>query len=449
MTIRKHHIIRHLKKILPRTLFGRSLLILVIPVLLIQLITTFVFFDRHWNKMTDRLAFAVAGEIAIIADQIEQGAGEEAIRQMSGYAAQSLHLLISYEKDGEWQPEKTETKGRTSSLEKVLAEAIEFQVRRPFRIEVDLQEKWIAIAIALDNGVLYVSSPQRRLFSSSGYIFLLWMIGASLILLAIAILFMRNQIRPIRRLAIAAERFGKGQGVPTGFKPEGAKEVRQAAQAFLDMHERIRRQMEQRTTMLAGISHDLRTPLTRMKLQTAMMGDSPDVDALKTDIQDMERMIAAYLDFVRGEGEEQNEYCDLHEILQRVVMNAKRQEIEIEFDVKGDLSLSVRPVAFERCLNNIISNAKKYANSRVWIAARRLHEIIEITVDDDGKGVPEEKMNDVFRPFYRVEASRNPLTGGVGLGLPIAQDIVHSHGGKIWLEKSNRGGLRVVIHLPV
>lgn len=164
MTIRKHHIIRHLKKILPRTLFGRSLLILVIPVLLIQLITTFVFFDRHWNKMTDRLAFAVAGEIAIIADQIEQGAGEEAIRQMSGYAAQSLHLLISYEKDGEWQPEKTETKGRTSSLEKVLAEAIEFQVRRPFRIEVDLQEKWIAIAIALDNGVLYVSSPQRRLF---------------------------------------------------------------------------------------------------------------------------------------------------------------------------------------------------------------------------------------------------------------------------------------------
>lgn len=274
------------------------------------------------------------------------------------------------------------------------------------------------------------------------------MIGASLILLAIAILFMRNQIRPIRRLAIAAERFGKGQGVPTGFKPEGAKEVRQAAQAFLDMHERIRRQMEQRTTMLAGISHDLRTPLTRMKLQTAMMGDSPDVDALKTDIQDMERMIAAYLDFVRGEGEEQNEYCDLHEILQRVVMNAKRQEIEIEFDVKGDLSLSVRPVAFERCLNNIISNAKKYANSRVWIAARRLHEIIEITVDDDGKGVPEEKMNDVFRPFYRVEASRN-LTGGVGLGLPIAQDIVHSHGGKIWLEKSNRGGLRVVIHLPV
>lgn len=450
MTSEKHHIRRHLKKVLPRTLFGRSLLILVIPVLLIQIITTFVFFDRHWNKMTDRLAFAVAGEIAIIADQIEQGVSEDAIKKMSGYAAQSLHLLVSYEQDGVWKEQETKEAGRhSSSLEKVLAKAIEFQVRRPFRIEVDLQEKWIAIAIALDNGVLYVSSPQRRLFSSSGYIFLLWMIGASLVLLAIAILFMRNQIRPIRRLAVAAERFGKGQGVPAGFKPEGAREVRQAAQAFLDMHDRIRRQMEQRTTMLAGISHDLRTPLTRMKLQTAMMGDSPDVDALKTDILDMERMIAAYLDFVRGEGEEQNEYSDLAEILRRVVMNAKRQEIDTELDVKGDLSLSVRPVAFERCLNNIISNAKKYANSRVWIAARRLHEIIEITVDDDGKGVPEEKMGEVFKPFYRVESSRNPMTGGVGLGLPIAQDIVHSHGGEIWLEKSNRGGLRVVIHLPI
>lgn len=446
---KKFYFRSYVKNILPHTLFGRSLLILVIPVLLIQLITTFVFFDRHWNKMTDRLAFAVAGEIAIIADQIEQGSNEDTIRAMSGYAAQSLHLLVSYEKEDTLETHPDALARRPSALEKTLARAIEDQVRRPFRIDVDLQEKWVAIAIALDEGVLYISSPQRRLFSSSGYIFLLWMIGASLILLAIAILFMRNQIRPIRRLAIAAERFGKGRGIPQGFKPEGAREVRQAAKAFLDMHERIRRQMEQRTAMLAGISHDLRTPLTRMKLQTAMLGDSPDVEALKTDIQEMERMIAAYLDFVRGEGEEQSRYCDLNDILKRVVMNAKRQEIETELQLDGDLSLSVRPAALERCLHNIIGNARKYANNRVWVAARRLHDVIEITIDDDGKGVPADKMDDVFKPFYRVEPSRNPSTGGVGLGLPIAQDIVHSHGGTIWLERSNRGGLRVVIHLPV
>jgi two-component system osmolarity sensor histidine kinase EnvZ len=438
---------KQLKKLLPRTLFGRSLLILVTPILLIQVVTTFVFFERHWGKMTSRLAFAVAGEIKIVIDRIEQGASSEEIEVISGHLARSLDLLISFE--AEQTLEQLDIPQSKSSVAKTLSIAFDKQIRKPYRIDTDKREKWVEIAIELDEGLLRISSPQRRLFSSSGYIFLYWMFGISLTLLLIAILFMRNQIRPIRRLSIAAERFGKGRGVPARFKPEGAKEVRQAAQAFLDMHERIKRQVEQRTAMLAGVSHDLRTPLTRMKLQAAMLGDSPDVDALKMDIEDMERMIEAYLAFVRGEGEEEPEFIDLKDLLNRIVLNAKRQGVDVEMVCEGDLSLLARPGAMERCLNNIISNARKYANNKVWLSAANLGEFIEIAIDDNGKGVPEEKFDDVFKPFYREEPSRNPATGGIGLGLPIAQDIVHSHGGEIWLEKSSKGGLKVIIKLPL
>jgi two-component system osmolarity sensor histidine kinase EnvZ len=436
-----------IKKFLPRTLFGRSLLILVTPILLIQVVTTFIFFERHWGKMTSRLAFAVAGEIKIVVDRIDQGANQEEIEVISGHLARSLDLLISFE------PDKTldqiSIPQSKSSVAKTLSNAFDKQIRKPYRIDTDKREKWVEIAIELDSGLLRVSSPQRRLFSSSGYIFLLWMFGTSLALLMIAVLFMRNQIRPIRRLSIAAERFGKGRGLPAKFKPEGAKEVRQAAQAFLDMHERIKRQVEQRTAMLAGVSHDLRTPLTRMKLQAAMLGDSPDVDALKMDIEDMEKMIEAYLAFVRGEGEEEAVFIDLKEMLERIVLNAKRQGLEVELLCQGNLSLLVRQGAFERCLNNIISNAKKYANNKVWICAQNHGDYIQILIDDDGKGINEEKFEEVFKPFYREEPSRNPATGGIGLGLPIAQDIVHSHGGEIWLERNKKGGLRVGINLPL
>lgn len=440
-----------IKKILPRTLFGRSLLILVIPVLLIQVITTFVFFDRHWEKMTDRLAFAVAGEISIIAAEIEKDIDEAEIEEVAAYAARSLDMLISYKPDGRLETIETEgqAKGTKQSIvAKTLAKSMTAQVRRPFLIHVDIKEKWVTVNVQLSDGLLHVSLPQRRLFSSSGYIFLLWMIGISLALLAIAILFMRNQIRPIRRLAIAAERFGRGMEIPASFKPEGAREVRQAAKAFLEMHDRIRRQIQQRTAMLAGVSHDLRTPLTRMKLQASMMGNNPDIESLKTDIDDMERMINAYLDFARGEGGEQTARTNLKEMLERIAAKARRQNTNVDLTIDGDLLLQLRPIAFERCLNNIVSNARKYGD-HIWISAIRGDDAIEISIDDNGPGVPEEQYEEMFKPFVRGEPSRNPGTGGVGLGLPIAQDIVHSHGGRIWLEKSTHGGLRVMIQLPV
>ncbi len=439
-----------IKKFLPRTLFGRSFLILVTPILLIQIITTFVFFDRHWGRMTDRLAFAVAGEIAVIAARIEKDTDIENIKEITSYAGQNLQLLTSYEPDILLAEEEGDRKSSLKSfvIADTLSKAMDEQVRRPYRINVDEREKWIEVSLQLDEGLLRVSLPQRRLFSSSGYIFLLWMFSISLVLLSVAVLFMRNQIRPIRRLAVVAERFGRGMDAPSSFKPEGAREVRQASQAFLDMQERIRRQIGQRTAMLSGVSHDLRTPLTRMKLQVAMLENCPDIEALKTDIADMERMIDAYLDFARGEGGEQPVHTDLQAILERVVAGIKRQAVNIEMEVEGDLSLHLRPVAFERVLSNIINNARKYGED-IWVSARRTDDALEITVDDNGPGIPDDKMEDVFRPFYRVDESRNAATGGVGLGLPIAQDIVHSHGGEITLHKSDRGGLRVIIQIPV
>lgn len=441
-----------LKQFMPRTIFGRSLLILIMPVLLLQAITTYIFFDRHWEKMTSRLAFAVAGETAIMAAVLEGDNSNESFSNLARYASQHLDLLISYAPGQVLEQQSYPTHPidwRRMMMAKALTAELGAKVRRPFLIDIDGEEKWVDVRVQLNDGVLLVSMPQRRLFSSSSYIVILWMIGSSVILLTIAILFMRNQIRPIRRLAVAAERFGRGLDVPSSFKPEGAREVRQAAQAFLDMHERVRRQITQRAAMLAGVSHDLRTPLTRMKLQVAMMPPTGDTEALKQDIVDMEHMINAYLDFAKGESGEQPVRTDLRQVLDRVVMGARRQGADITLQMARDISLQLRPLAFERCLTNIVNNARKYAKN-IWVEARHMDdgEHIEVVVDDNGPGIPADQLEEVFKPFVRVDTSRNMATGGVGLGLPIAREVVHAHGGRIWLEASPKGGVRAIIQLP-
>lgn len=441
-----------LKKILPRSLLGRSLLILILPVLLLQAITAYIFYDNHWEKMTGRLAFAVAGEIATMAEVLEGAKGPEEMEKLTRLSAQHLDLLISFLPNESLEshpaPESV-LDWRRAIMARALNAEMAIKVRRPFTLNIDAQEKWVDVRVQLDNGVLQVSLPQRRMYSSSSYIVILWMIGSSIILLAIAILFMRNQVRPIRRLAVAAERFGRGLDVPISFKPEGAREVRQAAQAFLDMHERVRRQITQRAAMLAGVSHDLRTPLTRMRLQVAMLPEGPDAEALKGDIADMERMINAYLDFAKGEDSEPPQRTDLRGILERVVAGMKRQGADIELHMAEEMSLMLRPLAFERGITNIMANACKYA-PHTYVSAGLVEDGagVEILIDDDGPGIPEDQWEEVFKPFVRVDPSRNAATGGVGLGLPIAREMVHAHGGKIWLEKSPRGGVRAVIHLP-
>jgi two-component system osmolarity sensor histidine kinase EnvZ len=438
-----------LKQFLPRSLLGRSLLILILPVLLIQVITTFVFFDRHWGKVTARLAYAVAGEVAIIVDAYaEEEAGgidiEGLAQDFKQYLSLSVSLLDGALPEARYNP-------ATQMWENIVADRLRhemtLQVDRPFTLDFNFEDKVVTVYVAMDDGVLKIMLPQRRLFSSSGYVFLLWVAGASIVLLVLSILFMRNQVRPIRRLAVAADRFGRGQDVPK-FKPEGANEVRQAARAFIDMRRRIQRQVSQRTDMLAGVSHDLRTPLTRLNLELEMLSETVNVEGMKQDVHEMERMVAGYIDFVRGDGEEQFEFIELKTLFDKMIAALNRQRVAVAQDVEEGLRVRVRPLAFERALNNLMVNASKYGE-HVWVSAFLDDGKVHIQIEDDGPGIAEEMLSEVFKPFKRVDDSRNAETGGVGLGLSIAMDIVQSHGGNIELSTSTYGGLCAVVRLPV
>lgn len=437
---------RFFKNILPSSLFGRSLLILVTPLLLVQIVTTFMFFDRHWDKMMQRLSFGVAGEIAFVAELIEDNNSDDALAALIDQARRNTDITLAYIRSGQLNHISTPDNTK-NAVGKTLLREIERQVGRPADIRIEADEKWVEVNMQLADGVLSALVPERRLYSSTGYIVLLWMIGTSVIMLAIAILFMRNQIRPIHRLAIAAERIGKGRDVPF-FKEEGAREVRQASRAFMEMRARIDRQIAQRTDMLAGVSHDLRTPLTRLKLQVSMMSDSKDKDDMLSDLADMQRMIDAYLDFARGQGRETPLRVELRPMMDRLAEAASRDGKPIHVTGGDDVGLMVRPVAIERCFANLIGNAVKYS-PEVWITIERGEEAVSIEIDDNGPGVAMAQRDDVFKPFFRGEQSRNTKTGGVGLGLPIAQDIIHAHGGEIFLSDSPKGGLRVSVILPV
>ncbi len=432
------------KRLLPRTLFGRSLLIILLPVLLVQMITTYFFFDRHWSVVTRRLSSAVAGEMATVAEEIEHIPSVATREEVLNRQSQTLDMQLTYAPGARLPvPEQPES---NRQLVQTLENAMIELVHRPFVVLVYEQGDWIGIQVQLDHGILKAIVPERRLFARATYIFLLWMLGSSIVLSGIALLFMRNQIRPIRRLALAAEGFGKGRDVPR-FKPEGASEVRQAAAAFLEMRDRIRRQMTQRTAMLAGVSHDLRTPITRMKLQLALMGDTPDNDALRGDLAEMEAMVEGYLAFARGEEEESATTTDIAALVEEVATGVKRSEGSIAVRIEARPMLVARRMALKRCLANLLENARRYA-THTEVTVRLDESGIEIVVDDDGPGIPEIHRGDVFRPFYRLEESRNQNTGGSGLGLPIARDIARSHGGDVLLSQNSKGGLRVTVRLP-
>jgi two-component system, OmpR family, osmolarity sensor histidine kinase EnvZ len=436
---------RWFKRLLPRSLFGRSLIIIILPLVLAQLIATWVFYDRHWDTVQRRLATSVAGDIALTLDAMHYTDNPDELAALFIHATDSTELHYLF-RPGEILPRDVRESGG-SHIEEQLAAALVERVRRPFQIDADFDPRDILISIELRDGVLQVAAPRKRLFTPTTYIFVLWMAGSSLVLLAVASIFMRNQVRALRRLAAAAESFGKGRDVPH-FKLEGATEVRQAATAFLKMRDRIQRQITQRTEMLAGVSHDLRTPLTRMRLALEFLPASgAAVEELKADVMAMERMVQGYLDFARGEGTEQPRNVDLAMLIEEAAAAVRREGVEISLALPEHCLLPLRPDATRRCIANLLGNARRYG-SYIWVTALPVRDGVDVLVDDDGPGIPPAQREAVFRPFYRLDASRNPATGGVGLGLTIARDVARGHGGELTLEDSPQGGLRVRLHLP-
>lgn len=435
-----------IERMLPRSLLGRSIIIIVTPIVLLQVVSAWVFYTSHWDTVTRRLAQSVAGDIDTVIQLLHRPIDPERAAGVFAIADDAMGLKLTFN-PGEILPNDP-TVMRQNLVDRALSRALESRVQRPFLIDSRSLQNYIEIHVQLADGVLHVVVARRRLFSSTTYVFILWMIGTSLALLTVATAFMRKQVRPIKRLAQAADDFGKGLDI-ADFRPGGATEVEMAGYAFNVMRDRIRRQIAQRTDMLSGVSHDLRTPLTRMKLQLAMMGTNPEIGDLKKDVADMERMIGAYLAFARGEGTEQPVEADLLEMIDEVVANARREGAQIDFTrPRGELVLNLRHDGFRRALANVIGNAQRYGGE-IEVSIELGDTVVDVLVDDNGPGISPDQREEVFRPFFRLDESRNPETGGTGLGLTIARDIMRSHGGDLMLDTAPAGGLRAILRLPI
>lgn len=435
---------RWLKRLMPKGLFARTILILVIPTLLALIVATFVFFDRHWYTTTHRLTHAVAADIGVMVEVLNHTENEVERERLLELADKKMDISIQFETG---QSLTKKAKKTISPLRDMLNRALRERVGFPYIIDMRRAPDTVAVQVEVPSGLYTILVPQRRIYTPTTEVFIGWMIGSSILLSVIALLFMRNQIRPVRRLAEAADAIGKGQEVPW-FKPEGATEVRQASAALIVMRDRIRRAMTQRTTMLAGVSHDLRTPLTRMKLQLAMMSETAQTRGFQSDIAEMEAMLEAYLAFARGEEAEPTSLTDMGNLLSEVVESIKRQHSNVLLTVQDEVEVLVRSHAIKRCIANLIGNALRYAK-HAYVSMALRDNAVDIMIDDDGPGIPQEKREEVFRPFHRLDASRNMDTGGVGLGLTIARDIARGHGGNLVLETSPQGGLRARVWLPV
>lgn len=436
---------RIIARYLPKRLYARSLIIVIAPMILLQSVVAFVFMERHWQTVTERLSTAVTRDIAAIIDMIETYPPGDGYANVIRIAQERLHLKIDILPPDPLPPPGP--KPFFSILDQSLSQQINRQINRPFWIDTVGASNIIEIRVRLDEKVLRVFARRSQAYASNTHIFLMWMVGTSLVLLAIAVAFLRNQIKPILQLAEAAESFGKGRPMPTDFRPRGAEEVRRAGAAFIQMRERIERQIEQRTAMLTGVSHDLRTILTRFKLQLALDNSKSGRDALNQDIDDMQSMLEGYLAFARGEAGEDTGTFDLAIYLSKIEEEARLRNRTLTVVLSGAPEVHVRPNAFSRLLANVTGNAFRYAKT-VKVTASHARGSLLVIVDDDGPGVPPEKREDVFKPFVRLDEARNQDASGTGLGLAIARDIARSHGGDISLEDSPLGGLRVIVRIP-
>jgi two-component system osmolarity sensor histidine kinase EnvZ len=436
------HPFHRLKKILPKSLFGRSLIILMTPLILVQVILSYIFFERHTDAVLDLLAESIVGDVLMVVDRIDRGGKIQDIQES---AKTNFKFDVTLDPRGQI---KRFGIYRDQWLYPYMTEHLNRKLNYLYFLR--MTSSTIQIEIPHERGLLGIEMPRKRLYSRTTPYVILWTAVSAILLFGVASLFMKNQIRPIRRLADAAERFGKGEQNVL-FKPEGASEVRTAGMAFIDMRSRLNKHMQERIEMLAGVSHDLRTPLTRMKLQLAMMPQSEEIRNLANDVDQMQHMVQGFLDFSRGVGDsdcrDKTAEVDIKGFFDTVIYDLRHAQLRIHRDCPEGASWKIKPNLMGRCLINLLSNSEKYAHN-AWIAVGIDGREVTLTLDDDGPGIPETEWKNVFRPFYRLDEARNLDSGGVGLGMSIARDIIHHHGGSLSLENSPRGGLRVNIVVP-
>jgi len=436
-----------LRDIMPKSLFGRSLFIVGLPLIFLQIFLGYFFFERHWDDVGRRLVLAVAGEIALISDKIilaeENHFIEKQIIEDSAYffGAKIKILPNTILTENELlHPKKTR-------LDRALSKSLKERIKFSHTFNTAISSNKVIIYVQLPNKVLLTEISKKRLYSSTTYIFIAVMLLSSLLLLSLAIFFLRRQISPLKELSNAADAFGKGDTF-YALKPRGADEVRQVTHAFLDMRERIRLHIEQRTNMLAGVSHDLRTPLTRMKLQIEMLSSNEDKIGLKEDVNQMEQMLEAYLSFIKEKELEISIKSDLSKLIGSIILDAKRNDDIILPKKIETIDAKVRINDLRRAITNLTSNACRESKI-VEISLIKKDKNALIIIDDNGPGIKKEDYTSVFKAFYRIENSRNLSTGGLGLGLTIARDIARSHGGEIKLDKSHLGGLKAILSIPI
>ena len=425
-----------LKNFLPKGLYPRSLLIIIVPVVVLQGILTFVFLDRHWQLVTRKLSSAVASEIATFID-VAPSLGINKIAQLSKDFYDVKVNFISNQKLTINPPKPI------NLVESTLSKELSRTMENSFWVDAHTYEKRVIVQIEKTEGIYEFIIPRRNVYATNSHIFLVWMVISSLLLVSVAVIFMRQQIKPIEKLSKAAQQFGLGKKMEN-FKPSGATEVRRAAEAYLKMQERIERFIEQRTLMLAGVSHDLRTPLTRLKLQLEMLADDKTNTELLSDVNEMQKMLENYLDFAEDVTKEKATKIDLNSMIKEIIENEAIENKIINLNTKNDspIFFECRSIAMKRCITNLLNNACSYGNN-INVSLDKKKDIISISIEDDGPGINKKDYDKAVKPFIRLDSSRNQNIPGSGLGLSISQDITSNHGGKLIMSRSDMGGLKV------
>ena len=440
--------LRYLRlKFLPKTLFFRTMLLIFIPLIVVQVVSVVMFFDGSWSRMGRRLSDHLTSDMSFIMEQVNRNPSR--LKEMQALSSQKFGMEFEYYSN----QDKLKAISKVRKANRMIVGYLEESLEKAFpKAEINIFEgkadKDLVVMIDSDQGLYRFLTTRKKIFSSSIFMFVVWMVGTSILLFLVAVLFLRIQVRSIAELAQVAEDFGKGID-NKDFKPYGSSEVRKAALAFIKMKERIQRQISERTQMLAGVSHDLRTPLTRMKLQAAMMPDGDDKKDFLSDIDEMEKMLDGYLSFVSGEGGEKSSFVDVNEMILSIINKFRNKKALIRYSTNDQVSaIQGREQALKRALTNVISNAFRYGKT-IAVKLESNDKKLMIAIEDDGPGIPKDKREDVFKAFYRLENSRNKETGGVGLGLSIAKDVITSHGGTIELDDSSLGGLKVLVSIPL